>query len=494
MLLRCKSVNLLFALTILVSTVLLSGCQTLSPNTDVTTDNAQTMSELELFLENGDWERTTPFVFPESKEIILDNGLKVVVVEKHDIPMVYARAQIRGGSIYDPPEKSGLAYLTGWVLTEGTQSYPDNVIDKNMDAHGAQVTSVAYNESCISTLTCLSKDTEDLFPFFAEILSAPAFDEAVLEESRQYLIGDLMRKMDDPGEVCGRAFRTAVFAGHPYEKQQTGTIEGLKNATRQDVLDFYSTYYRPDRAALVIVGDITLDQVKTLCDSYLAGWEASGKPLPVVPAPHPVQGMRINLVDMPTAQAQITMGHVGVNRTNPDRFKLDVMNQILGGGGLYTRLAEEVRVKRGLTYGIYCYFARRQYTGEYLLHTFTKAESTVETITVCLQELKRIRNNNVTEEEVADAKMALVGRHPLRYEQYEDIAQTLVHTNFYGLLLNDTTNYSDYISKVTVDDVRQVARKYLHPDDIVITVVGPADILKPELEKLGPVDLIEAAF
>ncbi|MCD4653795.1 insulinase family protein [bacterium] len=470
--------------------LLVTGCITAPVKEQNDSANAG-MSELELFIANGEWDKGVAYTLPESHEFILSNGLKVVVVEKHDIPMIYARAQIRGGSIYDPTDLSGLAYLTGWVLTEGTQSYPDEVIDSAMDSHGAVVTSVAYNESCISTLTCLSKDTSTLFPYFAEIISRPAFDPRVIEESRQYLIGDLMRKMDDPGEVCRRVFRNEVFHGHPYQKQQTGTVEGFQNISRQDVLDFFDTYYRPDRAALVIVGDITAMEVRKLCETHLMSWEPSGKPLPIVVSPRPVEGMRITLIDMPTAQAQITMGHVGINRTNPDRFKLYVLNKILGGGGLYTRLAEEVRVKRGLTYGIYCYFARREYTGEFMLNTFTKAESTDEVIDVCLHELQCIRQEQVSDQELADAKMSLIGGHPLQYEQYEDIAQTLVHMNFYGLPMSDVTNYAQNISRVTAEDVRQAARKYLHPDDMIITVVGPADIIKADLEKIGPVDVVK---
>jgi len=468
--------------------MLLAGCASAPANIQ---NNSTNLSDLELFLANGDWDKSVEYTFPESEEFVLANGLKIVVVEKHEIPMVYARAQIRGGSIYDPKDKSGLAYLTGWVLTEGTRDYPDEMIDKAMDSHGAYVSSVAYNESCISTLTCLSKDISTLFPYFAEILSQPAFDPKVIRESRQYLIGDLMRSMDDSAEVCNRVFRNEVFHGHPYQKQQKGTIEGLNNINRQDVLDFYNTYYRPDRSALVIVGDITADQVKNLCETNLQNWKSSGEPLPIVVSPRPVEGMRITLVDMPTAQSQITMGHIGINRTNPDRFKLTVLNKILGGGGLYTRLAEEVRIKRGLTYGIYCYFARREYTGEFLLNTFTKVESTAETINVCLHELHRIQEEEVSAQELADAKMSIIGSHPLQYEQYEDIAQTLVHMNFYGLPMSDVTNYAANISRVTIEDVRQVARKYLHPDDMIITVVGPADKIRTDLEKIGPVDIVK---
>lgn len=454
-------------------------------------DTENTPSDLCLYLSQTKWDTGQVFEFPETSEILLPNGLRVIVVEKHDVPMVYARAQIRGGSIYDPPDKSGLAYLTGWALTEGTESYPNEEIDSVMDTHGAQVTSVAYNESCIVTLTCLADDVATLFPYFAEILSKPAFDRQVIEESLRYLAGDLMRSKDDAGDVCERVFRDNVFAGHPYQKQMNGTLDGLAAITAGDVRQFYADYYCPDRAVLVLVGDISRDRVIELCHAHLLGWASSNTPLPVVGTPRPVEGTRVLLVDKPTTQAQIMMGHIGINRTNPDRFKLLVMNKILGGGGLYTRLAEEVRVKRGLTYSIYCYFARREYTGEFLLSTFTKTESASETIRVCLQEIRRIRDEPVAPGELQDAKMTLIGSHPLQFEQYEDIAQTLVHSAFYGLPITDVTMFAEHIENVSPTDIRRVARKYLHPDDMVVVVVGPADMLKADLEAIGPVMIVD---
>jgi zinc protease len=454
-------------------------------------DTENKPSDLCLYLSQTKWDTGQAFEFPETSEILLPNGLRVIVVEKHDVPMVYARAQIRGGSIYDPPGKSGLAYLTGWVLTEGTESYPDDEIDSVMDAHGAHVTSVAYNESCIVTLTCLADDTTTLFPYFAEIISKPAFDSQVIEESRRYLVGDLMRRGDDTGDICERVFRDAVFSGHPYQKQMNGTLDGLTAITADDVRHFYADYYCPDRAVLVLVGDISRDRVVELCNAHLACWESSNTPLPVVGTPRPIEGTRVLLVDKPATQAQIMIGHVGINRTNPDRFKLLVMNKILGGGGLYTRLAEEVRVKRGLTYSIYCYFARREYTGEFLLSTFTKAESAAETIRVCLHEIRRIRDEPVTPGELQDAKMTLTGSHPLQFEQYEDIAQTLVHNAFYGLPLTDVTQFAEHVENVSPADIRRVARKYLHPDDMVVVVVGPAGVLKADLESIGPVVVVD---
>ncbi len=448
--------------------------------------------DLKTYLEKAEWDQGAVFEFPEPKKFTMSNGLQVFTVERRDIPMVYARAQIRGGSIYDPPEKNGLAYLTGWVLTEGTESYPDEVIDAAMDNHGAYVSSVAYNESCISDLTCLSEDIEELFPYFAEILSKAQFDQSALQEGKNYIIGDLMRMMDDPGEICYRRFRKEVFQDHPYAKQWKGTIEGIKNCTRQDVLDFYRRFYTPDHAVLVLVGDISFDKVHELCKKHLVTWAPSKEPLPPVPAPEAIRGRHIRLIDKDTVQAQIVLGHIGIDRVNEDRFKIQVMNRILGGGGLYTRLSTEVRVKRGLTYGIYSYFARREFTGEFVVATFTKADSCGETVRVIFDELNKIRSEPVSDEELEDAGQGLIGSFPLQYEKYEDIAEALVHMNFYGLPMKDITHYPTYVNDVTAQDVMDAARKHIHPDGMVITVVGPAEQIKPQLQSLGDVKIAPA--
>jgi len=454
-------------------------------------DKNQTVTmSIEEYLEKANWDQDSTIQFPDAKEYVMDNGLRVLVVERHDLPMVYARAQIRGGSIYDPDGKAGLAYLTGWVLTEGTKSYPDETIDTIMDRNGAYVTSVAFNESCISTLTCLSEDIQDLFPYYAEILSNAAFEESNFEEGRQYVIGDLMQSSDDANDLCYRRFREDVFKNHPYAKPRKGTIEGLRSISREDVLGFYRTYYTPDRSVLVLVGDISPEIAKQLCSQYLSDWKPSTKPLPSMPKHEQQNGLQIFVVDKDTSQAQVNIGHIGINRVNPDRFKIQVMNRILGGGGLYTRLATEVRVKRGLTYGIYSFFAKREFTGEFAVSTFTKVDTLGETVRVILAELKKIRENPVSDEELMDAKQGLIGSFPLQFEKYEGIAQDLVHMSFYKLPREDIIKYPQYINSVTKTQIMETAQKYIHPNDLVITIVGPADRIVPQIENLGTVKVV----
>ncbi len=186
------------------------------------------------------------------------------------------------------------------------------------------------------------------------------------------------------------------------------------------------------------------------------------------------------------------MGHVGINRTHPDRFRLEILNRILGGGGLFSRLATEVRVKRGLTYGIYSYFAEREFTGEFAVGTFTKLDTVGEAVEVIVSELEKIRNEPPSEQELREARQGLIGSYPLRFEEYEGIAETLVHQNFYNLPMTDITEYGRYIQAVTGEDVMEAARKHIHPEDMVITILGPVDAIKPQVERFGEVEIVEA--
>jgi zinc protease len=242
----------------------------------------------------------------------------------------------------------------------------------------------------------------------------------------------------------------------------------------------------------VLGGNITLESARKLCSLDLAAWQHSKKPLPIVPTPAPIKGKHIFLLDKDTAQAQLNIGHIGINRVNPDRFALQVMNEILGGGGMTSRLGEEVRVKRGLTYGIYSFFASREFTGEFAVNTFTKVDSLSETITIILNELQRIREQPVTDQELKDAKQGLIGSFPLGFEQYEGIAQEYVQMNFYGLPKEDIIHYPAHINALTKADIQKAAQQYIHPDDIVITVTGPSAKLLPQLEKFGPVVTVPA--
>jgi zinc protease len=448
-------------------------------------------ASLKSYIQDLANEREAGFDIPKPQELILDNGLIVLVIERHDLPMVYVHAQIRGGSIYDPPGKEGLAYLTGWLLTEGSESYSSDEIDQVMDAHGAKMSSQAYNESCIATLTSLKKDFKSMFPYFADILTKPAFRSENLEEARSYLTGTILRDKNNLENQCYLRFRKDVFGDHPYSKPQKGTIDSVQSIKPDDLVNFYSKYYHPDHAALVFVGDINAKEAFSTAQHYLGSWPHSRELLPEISRPRDISGIHINLMDAPSVQAQIALGHIGIDKTSKDRFKIITLNQILGNGSITSRLGEEVRVKRGLTYGIYSSFVQREFTGEFAVVTSTKIESCGETIRVILDALSNIRTNLISEQELLDAKQSLINQFPLLFEQYEDIASELVHLKFYHLPMTDLTDYAKQIQGITREDILETAQKYLHPDKIMITIVGPKLTLMSQLATIADVTLVE---
>lgn len=446
---------------------------------------------LKSYISSANWDKTATFDFQEPVQFTLSNGLRVFLIERRDIPMVFLRTQVRGGSIYDPSGKEGLAYLTGWVLTEGAQSYPDELIDATMDSHGAILTSQAFSEACIATLTCLNQDMPTLFPLYAGILSTPLFDEANIRESVGYLKGDLLRQKNDLGELVFRRFRADVFGDHPYSKPYKGTMEGLNSITRSDVVSFYNRYYRPDQAVLIAVGAISEAELKLLCENHLASWTSKDLlPLPAIEPPQPIKGLTIRIIDQDAVQAQIAMGHIGIDRRNPDQFSIDVLSEILGGGSLSSRLGNEVRVNRGLTYGIYSFFAKREFTGEFAVSTFTKIESVGEVVTVILDELKKIRDNPVTADELRDAKQGLIGQFPLRFEEYEGLAEEISYLYYNKLPVEYVRDYSKKIAAITVNDVQNAAQHYIDPENMVITIIGPADQIEPQLRAFGTIERV----
>ncbi len=470
--------------TLTFITLLLSACIHRQPSP---TDSIRN------YVATASWDRSASFDFQEPVQITLSNGLRVFLIEREDIPMVFFRTQVRGGSIYDPPGKEGLAYLTGWVLTEGAEGIPDETIDAMMDSRGAILTSQAFSESCIATLTCLKKDLGDVFPMYAGIVSKPSLEETKIRESIGYLKGDLLRLKNDLGELCFRRFRADVFGDHPYSKPYKGTIAGLDSIDRRDVVAFYDRYYQPSDAVLIAVGAITETELRTLCEKHLSNWTSrTADPLPEIAPPEPLHGITIRIIDQEAVQAQIALGHIGIDRRNPDQFALDVLNEILGGGSLASRLGNEVRVNRGLTYGIYSFFARREFTGEFAVSTFTKVESVGQVVEVILNELRKIRDTAVSEEELRDAKQGLIGQFPLRFEEYEGLAEEISYLYYNNLPIEYVKEYSQRVAAISADDLQQAARTYIDPDNLTITVVGPADRIEPQLRSLGVVERVPA--
>jgi zinc protease len=318
----------------------------------------------------------------------------------------------------------------------------------------------------------------------------PTFKEEEVERLSKQTLASIKQKKDDPGSVAGEKFREFVFGDHPYGQPTDGTEESITTLTRDDIVSFYKKYYVPSNAVLAVVGDVKNTDVIKKVKAKFSQWGGAPVAPPSLVEPPAIKGHQILLVDKPDlTQTYIEIGHLGIDRKNPDIFAVRVMNYILGGGGFASRLMDEVRAKRGLTYGISSSFDFLKWRGVFDVSTFTQNDSTAAAIVVIMDQLKKIRSEEVTDKELSETQSFYSGYFPLQFETPEQIATQILNVELYDLGEDYIPNYTKNINAVTKQDILRVAQKYLDPDNIKLVVVSKADAVKPALESMGTVEV-----
>lgn len=406
------------------------------------------------------------------KRIVTDNGITLLLVEQHSLPIVSVEALIEAGAIYDPNEKAGLATLTASLLEEGTKKRSAPEISQAVDFIGANLTASADQDFMTAELKILKKDVEAGFDLFSDILINPVFDPKEVERVRNNLLGGLVAEKDQPQVIAERAFRNIVFGNHPYHNPVNGREETVSKIGREEIAAFHRDFYRPNNTILAIVGDLSEKEATALVSKYFGKWEKRPVPFPRIAPPTPFEAKKVELIDKELAQATVVLGHVGVERSNPDYYAVSVMNYILGGGGFSSRMLSDIRDNRGLVYSIYSRFDANRQPGDFQVSLQTKNASTNDAIDGVLQEIKKIRSAPATDIEISEAKAYLVGSFPLRLDTTGKLAAILSAAEFYKLGLDYLKKYPEYINKVTREDVLRAAQKYLHPDRYALVVVG----------------------
>ena len=427
---------------------------------------------------------------PEIKKEILDNGLKVIVIEHHELPVVAFRLVLKSGSAYDPPAKAGLANLTAGLLRKGTKTKDATQIAEEIDFVGGTLGAGANWDATFATCRVLNKYFDTGLDLLADIILNPTFEDDEIERLRKQTLAGIMQQKDDPESVAEENFRRFVFGEHPYGQPQEGTEESIFSITREDIVNFHKAYYVPNNAILAVVGDVKTDDVLKKVKSKFGSWEKMEFFALYAPQPPEIKGHQILLVDKPDlTQSYIKIGHFGIERKSPDYFPVRVMNYILAGGGYASRLVDEVRDKRGLTYDIRSNFDSYRLRGAFEVSTFTRIDSTLGAIQAILDEIERMRTEKVSEKELSDTKSYYNGYYPLRFETPEQIATQILNVEIYDLGEDYIKNFRKNISAVTADDILRVAQKYLDPDNIKLVVVSKAEELKTGLESLGEVEV-----
>lgn len=415
------------------------------------------------------------------KREVLPCGLTLLAVERHNLPIVMVTVGIKAGSIVEPGKKAGLANLTASLLTAGTKTRTALQINEEIEFVGASLDAGGEDDYITVNLSVLKKDLDLGFDLLSDVILNPSFPGDELSKKRERIKGSLRAQEEDPDFVASREFKKAVFGNHPYGRLISGSPETLDKIKRNDVVNFHAAYYAPDNAIMSVVGDITPEEIKGLIRKYFAHWLPKEIKASLLSEPGKVAKRQTITIDKDLTQANIILGHMGISRGNPDYYAVSVMNYILGGGGFSSRLMQNIREDRGLAYDIHSFFAADKYGGSFQVGLQTKNESANTAIKEVLKEVVKIREEPVSDNELADAKSFLTGSFPLKIETSRRITGFLVAVEYYELGVDYIDKYPVYINSVTKEDVLRVAKKYLDPENFTLIVV--ADQKKALIEK-----------
>lgn len=417
---------------------------------------------------------------PLGRRAEMQNGLTLLVAERPMLPMVTMEVLIKAGSLRESKEKAGLANLTAELLPLGTASRTAPEISETIEFVGGGLSASASQDFASVSLTVLKRDLDLGLELLADVLLRPAFRQEEIARKVQELQGSIQRKQEDPGTVVQEAFASTLFGERPYGRPVEGTKESLPGITRKDLVEFHQRYYVPNNSILAAAGDVTLEEMQRALEKHLQGWSRKAIPSIQVSTVSPRASLQVVKIDREVTQANVVWGHLGIERKNPDYYALSVMNLILGGGGLTSRLMRSIREERGWAYDVHSFFNARRFPGAFQVSLQTKNETAGSAIEEVLRQVRDIRENGVTAKELEEAKGFMTGSFPLRFETNRQVVSFLAGVEFYGLGMGYPERYPEIIRAVTREDVLRVARRYLHPDrGILVVVADPAEAKIP---------------
>jgi predicted Zn-dependent peptidase len=430
---------------------------------------------------------------PQIQKRMLSNGLPVWVLEAHKVPLVQVNLVVLAGSGDDPAGKFGVANLTAAMLDEGAGSRSALEIAEAIDYLGANLATTSSSDASAVRLNVPVARLRDALPIMADVALRPTFPAQDLERLRQERLTALLQARDDPAQIAPLAFQRVVFGtAHRYGTAQAGTETTIKSFTPPDLKSFHESMYQPTDSTLIVVGDITADVVVPMLEQQFGSWRAtaSARRTPVPQATQPTPG-EVTIVDVPNAaQSQIRIGWVGVPRSTPDYFTLQILNTILGGS-FTSRLNQNLREEHGYTYGASSRFDMRLSAGPFLAGAGVQTDKTGESLQEFFKELNRIREP-VGAEELTKAKNYVAFGFPSDFETINDLASHLEELVVYKLPDDYFQRYVQNIQAVTAGALQKAAMTYIQPKRFSIVVVGDRKVIEPKIRalNLGPVRIM----
>lgn len=434
------------------------------------------------------------FKFPKIQSFALSNGLQVKLVEYNQLPIIQMQFVFGAGSAYDPVDKSGAFNLLVRLLDAGTKSRSIFDIADEFEYLGTRFNaSTSHDASFISILT-LKKHFERSLSITADILQNSIFPDSEFHRVKDEVITSLLQQKDRADVTANKIFSKVVYAAdHPYGKPVEGTETSLVSIDVNDLRELYKKYFVPRGALLIVVGDIKQNELKKQLEKQLADWKNADFKIPDIPNVQADFKPGIFIVDKPGApQSQIRVGCLAVERNNPDYFALEVMNMILGGN-FNSRINWNLREQKGYTYGARSGFTYRKKLGTFNAGGGFKSSVTDSCVSEILNEIQKMKESDISEEELKFAKNSILLSFPRSFETPAQIATQLANLVIYNLPENYFDEYLSRIKNISIKDVRAVSEKYLNPEKMSIVVVGDYELIKNSLEDLnfGKVQLLD---
>ena len=452
---------------------------------------AQGAGESKSVMADEAWRATPPqpgpapkFTLPVPKQVKLPNGLTVLLLERHNLPIVAATLFTMSGSELNPVAKPGLSSFTTKMLREGTTSRPAIKFAEDTDQIGATLESEASDSSAYLTLSVLTWNVDPGFDLLADATLHPAFDAKEIERFRSRRITAVLQENDDPVKLVLRTVNQILYPKSPYGFSILGTETSNKTISRDDILAFWKQGYVPSNAALAISGDVNESQLLGLARKYFGSW--SGPDFkPGIPATPPAPTSSVSIVDKPgSPQTVLALASLGASRNTPDYVPLEVMNTALGG--LFSsRINMNLREEHGYTYGAFSFFQYRRGVGPFLTGGAIRTDATAPAARELFKELKRVRESELTPDELKKSKDSFSKTLVGNFETTDAISSTIGLQFVFGLPLEYYRDLPAQIAKVSSADTLRVAKEYLHPDGMIVVAAGDRAKIEPGLKELN---------
>ena len=431
-----------------------------------------------------------PVAFPPFAEASLSQGAQLLVVENHEQPVVSVNIYIKGaGQVSDTDAKPGVASATAALLDAGTKSKTSKQIAETIEGMGANLNTNATQEWATISATMLKSDVDQVLAVIADVLLNPTFPADELETERKRALTDLQVALSRPATLAQRQFEASVFGKHPYGRLTT--TAAIRSITREDIVAFHQNFYKPSNALVVVAGDITEAEIKPKLEQHLAVWTGQGPARPQFAAAPAMTERQIILVNKPGAvQAAFRIGHTIVPATHQDWPALVVAHQVLGGSA-NAWLNDNLREKKGFTYGAFSQASQRLDPGFFMMVGDVRNEVADSSLELFITLAQQLKSKPVPAEDLERAKAWLTGNFPLTIETPTQIAGQVATSRLLGQSKDHVQTWRTRIAAVTAADVQRVAKAHLHPENAIVVVSGDASVIKPKLEKFAKVTVVD---